>query len=312
MRRTVTIVVGAVVAVNLALLAIEYVLPSPSGERSSSLATAPDGFAAWAELARRSGVEVVALRDELADARLPPDSTVVALDVPSLPRADAEVLRAHAEAGGRVVVGGVRPEGWLDVFDPALIWRGSGPDAARVGDRTLATAGAGSWSTGEVLERRGGVALLADASPLQNARLARADNAAFALELVTTSPPAPLVFAEAPHGYGPASGLGALPDAGKWALALLGAAGLLLMLARGKRFGPPEEAERPLAPPRAAYVDALGAALARTRDPAGAMEPIRAALGSDTGAPRTDDEARALARRHAEAITAGTRRGAAR
>jgi len=295
-RRTVLLIVGVVVAVNVVLLAVEYVLPSPSGERSSSLATAPDGFAAWAELARRSGVEVVALRDELADARLPPGSTVVALDVPSLPRADALLLRAHADAGGRVVAGGVRPERWLDVFDASLVWRSGGPEAVRVGERALVTAGGGSWSAGGVLVERGNVALLADASPLQNARLARADNAAFALELIGGGP---LVFAEAPHGYGSASGLAALPDAGKWALGLLLAAGLLLMLARGRRFGPPEDASRPLAPPRAAYVDALGAALARTRDPAGAMAPIHA-LHGDQPPPRTDDEARALARRHAE------------
>jgi len=52
-RRTILLIVGVVVTVNVVLLAVEYVLPSPSGERSSSLATAPDGFAAWAELARR-------------------------------------------------------------------------------------------------------------------------------------------------------------------------------------------------------------------------------------------------------------------
>ena len=297
-RRAVLIVVGAVVAVNVVIALVELVLPSPSGRRSSSLATAPAGFAAWAELARRSGVEVVALREDLAGARLPDGATVVALDVPELSRDDARVLRAHADRGGRVIVGGERPQRWLDVFDPALQWRPEGPKEVRAGDRVLRTAGAGAWSDGSLLVTDGGVRLLADASPLQNARLDEADNAAFALELAETDPPAPLVFAEAPHGYGERGGLSALPASARWALGLLLAAGLLLMLARGRRLGPPEDEGSPLEPPRVAYVDALAAALARTRDPAGAMEPIRAALDADP--PRDDAQAIALARRHAE------------
>ena len=90
--------------------------PAPSGKPSSSLATAPRGFAAWAELAQRNGVEVVALREPLRDARLPAGATVVALDVPRLPRADARALRAFAARGGHVVAGGRRPERWLDVL----------------------------------------------------------------------------------------------------------------------------------------------------------------------------------------------------
>jgi len=298
----VLIAVAVVVGVNLVVALVDYVAPTPSGRRSSSLATAPDGFAAWAELARRSGVRVVALRADVADARLPAGATVVALDVPGLPRADARALRDHAQAGGRVVVGGARPERWLDVFDRALSWRPYGPRSVTVGDRRVRTAGAGSWSSGGLLLARGNARLLADASPLHNARLAQADNAAFALELAGDGP---LVFAEAPHGYGEARGLDALPAPAKGALAILLAAALVLMAARGRRFGPPEAAERELAPPRVAYVDALADTLARTRDPARAMEPLRAALG-DAAGPRDDAAALALARRHAEATKGRT------
>lgn len=294
-RQVLVGVIGAIVAVNLAIAVVDWVLPSPSGRRSSSLATAPAGFAAWAELARRDGAEVVALRDDLARARLPPGATVIALDVPALSRADARVLRAHARDGGRVVAGGLRPGGWLEVLGPGLRWQPSGPRAARVDGFDLRLEGSGSWTGGRLLVERGGVRLLADASPLHNARLAEAGNAAFALELAGDGP---LVFAEAPHGYRDSSGLAALPVSAKWALGTLLAAALLWMLAHGRRLGPPEAPHRVLEPPRAAYVDAVGAALARTRDPAGAMEPVRAAL--DAEPPADDAQALALARRYAE------------
>jgi hypothetical protein len=109
---------------------------------------------------------------------------------------------------------------------------------------------------------RGRVVMVADPSPLQNRLLARADNAALALAL---SGQGPLTFVESVHGYGAATGLAALPADAGWALILLAAAALALMAARGRRFGPPEAARRELAPPRAAYVDALATTLARRR-----------------------------------------------
>lgn len=294
-RRVLLWCVAGFVAVNAVLLLIDALVPSPSGKPSSSLATAPRGFAAWAELAERNGIEVIAFRESLGSAELPRGGTVVALDVPALEVSEARALRAHAAAGGRVVVGGREPQRWLDVFDRGLRWSESGPREATTGGRRLAGAGRGGWSPGGLVVRRPNVVLLADASPLQNARLARADNAAFALDLAG---PGPLVFAESAHGYGTARGLAALPGAAKGALAILLVAALLLLLARGRRFGPVEPGARPLPPPRAAYVDALGAALERTKDPAGALEPLRAAAGGDP--PTTEAEAYALARRHSE------------
>ncbi len=214
-RRVVLWIVGAIVLVNVVLLVVDHVLPGPSGEPNSALATTPQGFAAWAALAERNGIEVIVLRE----GDPPPDATVV--------------------------------------------------------DRRF-------------IDRD-------DVRRLQNARLADGDNAAYALELVMKSPPAPLVFVERER----ARGLAALPEAGKWALGLLGAAALLFMLARGRRFGPPDPPGRVLAPPRVAYVDALAAALAKTRDPAGAMEPITRELEAEP--PRTDEDALALAREYAEA-----------
>jgi hypothetical protein len=185
---------------------------------------------------------------------------VVALDVPRLPVADARALRAFAARGGHVVAGGRRPQRWLDVFDEALIWAPTGPRHPGVGARHLTTAGNGSWTPGGLIVERHGATLLADSSPLQNARLARGDNAAFALELAGRGP---LIFAESAHGYGTERGLAALPDEAKGALALLLVAALLYLLARGKRFGPVEEDARPLAPRRVEYVDAMAALLER-------------------------------------------------
>src|SRR4051812_41659494 len=166
-RRTVLCIVVAVVGVNALLWLLDSIAPGPSGRPSSSLATTPRGFSAWAELAQRNGVEVVALRDRLRHATLPPGGTVVALDVPRLPRADARALKAYAEEGGHVVAGGVRPGRWIDELAD-LRWAPTGARAVRLGDRRLLTAGRGSWEGDDLAVTDGGLTLLADSSPLQN------------------------------------------------------------------------------------------------------------------------------------------------
>jgi hypothetical protein len=120
----------------------------------------------------------------------------------------------------------------------------------------------------------GRVVLLADASPLQNRYLGRADDAAFALR-IAGAPSRRVVFLETYHGYGRSSGVAAIPT--RWRIALLFAvlAFLVFMFSRVRRFGPPEAESRELPPPRVEYVDALAATLARTRD-ADALAPLRA------------------------------------
>jgi hypothetical protein len=118
------------------------------------------------------------------------------------------------------------------------------------------------------------------------------------------------------HGYGEATGLAALPGRARWALLLLALAGLAFCWSRARRIGPPEEAERPLPPPRADYVDALAGALVRTRRPAEVARPLRAAardaLARRAGLPGDAPEAelREAARRAGlgGAETAGRRR----
>jgi hypothetical protein len=145
---------------------------------------------------------------------------------------------------------------------------------------------------------RGTIEFVADASPFQNRLLDTADNAALGLTLAGPAS-RPVVFPESVHGYGPSRGLGAIPT--DWKLALLGLAiaGLVLMWARGRRLGPPEDASRPLPPPRAAYVDAVGSTLRRTHQPHDALAPVarrvhatidaRATFGVDGPAGATAD-----------------------
>ena len=212
---------------------------------------------------------------------------------------EARALRAFAERGGRVVVGGP-PGGWTrTLLDRRRLpqWDDDGPETARVlagapesaGVRRVRTAGDGRWSgkspdqkvlagdEGTLLlvatAGRGRIVLLADSSPLQNRLLGEADNAALALAL---SGRGPLTFVESVHGYGPARGLAALPARFGWALIGLALAALVFMVARGRRLGPPEPERRDLPPPRRAYVDALAATMARGRDREEAVAPVRA------------------------------------
>jgi Domain of unknown function (DUF4350) len=281
-------VLVVIVAVNLIAALVDALAPSPSGADSSSFATKSGGLAAWAELAKRNGVRVRALRDSPADASLT-SGTVAVMDG-RLTGADARALRRFAERGGRVVAGG-EPGPWtatlLGAHDPPQ-WEDSGPETASptgaapetAGVARVKTSGDGRWKEQGVLGSlllvrtagRGRIALLADTSPLQNRLLGQADNAAFALALGGRGP---LTFVESIHGYGPQRGLAAIPPRFGWALIGLLLAALVFMAARGRRLGPPERERRELAPPRRAYVDSLAATMARGKDRQQAVAPVR-------------------------------------
>jgi Domain of unknown function (DUF4350) len=265
----------------------------PSGPVSSSYATNSQGLAAWAELLSRTGHTVVQLRTPLQHARLDPADTVVVLDPEALLATEGKRLLAFVDEGGRLVIGGSSSQSTL----PAVIPRppqfsGSGTAgelAAADGGATVAgvsevrSAGEGEWrptagysaplgsATGGslLLERdlgSGKIELLADASPLQNRLLGTADNAQLALNLAGGHTRA-VVFAEAVHGFGHSIGLAALPSHWRLTFAGLALAGLLWILARGRRLGPPEQAGIASAAPRSAYVEAISLLLRRTRDP---------------------------------------------
>ena len=291
-------VLAVVVAINVIAALVDALAPSPSGPPSSSFATKPEGLAAWAELARRSGIPVRALRDPPSDASLDGSGTVAVMDAGPITPDEARALRDFAERGGRVIAGG-EPRGWTATLlgtDVPPDWDSDGPERARrlaetpetAGVARVRTAGDGRWTQADGAERAlagddgslllvrqvgsGRVALLADTSPLQNRLLDEADNAALALAL---SGRGPLTFVESVHGYGRESGLAALPARFAWALIGLVLAALVFMAARGRRLGPPERERRELAPPRRAYVDSLAATTARGKAREEAVAPVR-------------------------------------
>ncbi len=259
-------------------------------------------------------------------------------------RGDAAALRRFVTRGGRLVVADLQPGSWLGgvVADPP-VWadgplgpaRALAPLPETAGARTLAAgvegrftssgsavAAFGTSSATAVAVARAGkgrAVLLADAAPLVNSRLARRDDAAFALAAVGAG--RPVAFLESVHGYGRASGFGALPGRFRGALVLLALAGAALMLARGRRLGPAQPQGRALAPPRAAYAEALAGALARSRPAPDAIAPVVAEARSLLLVPdgrRRRSAARRRARRGAErgggpggrARRAGSRDGA--
>ena len=317
--RAVLAIVSVLLVINLVAAAIDALAPSPSGPDSSSFATSARGLAAWAELERRAGVEVSALRRPPSATSLPARGTVVLLDPGHLQRSEAEALRGFAERGGRVIAGG-EPDDWvatlLGLDGPPDFDDDSAETARRLVDAPetagvtrVRTAGEGRWRSAGRAQRalgtRGGallllatagqgrIALLADASPLQNRLLDEADNAALALALGGEGP---LAFVESVHGYGPARGLAALPARFGWALIGLALAALCFGVARGRRLGPPEPERRDLAPPRRAYVDSLAATMAKGKQRDEAVAPVRAEarrlLAKRAGLGReSDDEA---------------------
>jgi Domain of unknown function (DUF4350) len=312
------LLVALVVGVNLGLRELDKRTRSPGGPSSSSFATAPDGAAAFAELLQRFGRPVVQLRDEPSEAPLDPRATLVLLD-PAYPLTgdDAAAVRLFVERGGRLLAGG-ESTGWLEnIVDRPPAWKPSTLQTAEAvgvpGVGSVQTAGQGAWVSpeGHVLVRarddvvaveqklgEGTVVLLADPSPLQNGLLARADNAALGLALAGDRP---VAFAESVHGYGPASGLGAIPTRWWWAFGGLLLAALVLALARGRRFGPPERESRDLPPARVEFAEALATQLAKAPREDGvrtARRVARARVARRLALPATaaDEELRSRAR----------------
>ena len=291
-------IIGALVMVNL----LGAVLTSlggggPSGPAGSSTSTSPSGLAAYAELLARGGHRVEQLRDRLDEADLEGVDALVVLEAPDLETVEARAAAAFVEGGGRLVAGGEDPV-WIGhvVDDPPAWVRGGGearplapvPEVDGVmgvetyhgrfrGGAPLPVLGDGSGDAVAMVARVGAgrVVLLADASPLSNAMLAAADNARFGLTIA--GPPGVVAFAEA-HHLGPGDrGLAAVPVRWRWLLAGLGLAALAWIASRARRLGPPQDRERRLPPARRRYVDAMAAALARTKRPAQAVAPVRRA-----------------------------------
>jgi hypothetical protein len=320
-RRLVLLAVAALVAINLLGAAINAATGgTPGGPRSSSYATGGDGLAAYYDLLRGSGHPVEQLRKHPGEDNLDPSTTLVLLDPTDLLGREARAVKRFVQHGGRLIAGSAAPNEWLgEIVSPRPVWSGDASAGAAstatahplapvpevAGVTEVRTAGEGAWrdsrgtlpalgSPDPVLSvatvGRGRVALLADPSPLQNRLLDEADNAALGLALA--GPPGrKVVFAETVHGFGEERGLAALPERWKWTLVGLLLAAVAWVASRIRRLGPAEDELRPLPPPRRAYVDAVAAALARTRKPSVTADRVsaaarrrvarRAGLGSD-------------------------------
>jgi hypothetical protein len=238
------VAVASIAAVVLVAVVLGRAAERPSGPASSSYATTPAGLAAYADLLARAGHDVRRIRAPLDERRPAQAETVMVIGGRPLPAAERRALMAFLHAGGRAVLAGRPAVGAVGMAVPSP---GSPPARRRIG--------------------RGEALLLAGAAAdrLRNRSLAAGDHAAFGLSLA--GPPARRVaFVESVHGYHAARGLGALPGRVQTCLWLLGLAALALLVARGRRLGPPEAAARELPPPRRAHVEALAAALSRTRD----------------------------------------------
>ncbi|HEX7132568.1 MAG TPA: DUF4350 domain-containing protein [Iamia sp.] len=284
-KRVVAVLLALVIGINVALAALDSVVGSdPGGPTGSSFATGDDGVAAWADLLRGRGVEVESLRRPVGEADLPAGGTVVLVDPSDGPTPESvAALAGHLAAGGRVVTVGEAGAAYAGALLGAdLGWSDEGesrPAATgplRAGLDDLRGARRGSFSASgpttveagpaeaPVIVSAGGLVVVADPTLVDNAHLAEGDDAGLAVVLAGAGP---VAFAEAEHGYGAARGLDAVP--GRWKAAALGLvlATLLGFWSVGQRLGPAEIADRPLPPPRRAYVDALAAGLARTPAP---------------------------------------------
>jgi hypothetical protein len=305
--------VGRVLLAGLALLvafemAASLVAPLGGGDggrersQSSAYSTAARGLAGYAELLAESGHDVTRARQGLGDllSSLPDQATaIVAGSV--LTNDEADGAKVFLDRGGRVLLAGQQSGPALRrILDGPVRWTPESigpvsplvPVAETAGVRDVVAHGQGSWpETGPALPvlgeggqalaavadvGAGRLVLLADPTPLENANLATADNAAFGL---AAAGPAdrPIAFAEAAHVGGTAQGWRAVPSRWKWAIVAGALATALAMWSAGRRFGPPQDDHRTLPPPRRAYVDAVAATLARTKQPDASLAPLREA-----------------------------------
>lgn len=316
-RRTVVVVLGWLVALNLAvvvgsLLTRSEVVEGPAG---SSYVTTPDGVAAWFELLERRGVETRRLRTPIDDATLSDLGTFVVVEPGLAEFAPTEraALRRFVERGGTVVAAGIVDDALvaeLVGFDPG--WDPAGATTLRPwgappgGPSEVTAAGFGSWERpGPALPLLGSarpvavavsigdgmVHLVADGSVFANWALATPGNARFAAAVVGDGP---VAFDEYRHGYTEAAS--ALPPSWRRTWPLLAFAVLVGLYTAGRRLVPPQETVRDLGPGRERYVRSLAGILARSGQTAGVLPALRAEarrlIAARAGLPADVDPAR--------------------
>ncbi|MEX2394227.1 MAG: DUF4350 domain-containing protein [Actinomycetota bacterium] len=296
--RIALILIGVLVGLNVSLATLDrWTGGGRPGPDSSTYTTAENGLAAYADLLADERHAVSRLRARADETELDSSTTIVVLDA-SLSPGEAQAFRSFVASGGRLIAGGFdqawitglldRPPSWDAAPAGVTVPVAPVPEVAGVG-RVDSSGGGVYPETGAALPvltgRRGALAavatlgdgsivLLASSAPLRNELLDDADNAAFGLALVGERN-RPVVFYEAPHGYGQGLGLRAIPSRARWVIAGLVLAAIVWMLGRARRFGPPEDAARRLAPPRRLFVSSLAGTLARTRRRGESVAPLQ-------------------------------------
>jgi hypothetical protein len=306
--RVVIVIVVAVVVAEYASSVVSGLGGSGGGAvgSSSTYDSSATGTEALAQLLGERGHAVERLGAPLADRPATARRTVFVLDPATWSSADTAALRRDLAVGDRVVLGGRPPTALsrlLGISSPPS-WQSAAAGATHpvsaatelTGVHTVISPGPGAYvgtgapaGTVTPLLRGpgatlafvagagpGSVVLLASSSPLRNGVIGRADNAAFALDLVPSG--WAVTFDEYDHGFGrPGTGLAGLPAPWRWGLGLALAAVLVWILSAARRFGPPDPPARIPVPARVRYVDAM-ATLLSTRpahDRVEAAEPVR-------------------------------------
>ncbi len=262
------------------------------------------GFAAWAELLRRDGLQVDELQHPISAGSVDPDTTLVALDIGTPTDDDVAALRSFVADGGYLITGGATSAGAIrriTGIDPRLGSPAGAPVAPvlpvaeTAGVRTVDPAGgllfsdpagglpalANNEGTAMVVAapgEKGTAVVLSTSDPLANGSITLADNAQLAIDLGRASGGRPVLFLQSlARASGSSKGFDALPQG--WGVAFLGLilAGLTFIASRLRRLGPPDGDPRPAARPRSDYVDAVARILARRGELAEAAEPVRRA-----------------------------------
>lgn len=323
-RRTVVIVIAAVLALEVAFVVVTLVRRPPRGPASSSYAAGHRGARGYARILERGGHDVRRQRVPVDVERPDTSATVVVLGGDEPDEEEQDALLEFVAAGGRLVVaGGPSTDKWVGPLIGGPLFRGTpllacqpvasvpetagvtyvessgqpgfsftGPAAPVLGCNGVALAAVAAVG-------RGRVVVVSDEAVFQNYLLGARDNATFALA-AAGGVDREVVFLEHLHGFAAPSGLLAVPS--RWLLggSVAALAGLLALLAR--RRPSPSAPVLEAVPPRdahaAALAERLGAAPrgeAATAVRAAARRAIAAAAGlpHDAG----DDELRDAATR---------------
>jgi hypothetical protein len=306
-RRNIELLVAAIIGVAIVGWALAEFgrQQTGTGPSGSSFVTDVNGTAAMAELLVRLDHTVIPVT---APFEALEEGGTVFIISPSIRAeyAESEIasLESWVRSGGRLIVAGRPHPDLVGTMLPNDLRQGfNGREQAEI---VTSLGGVdGFLTSGGVLTARtdadhlvlagsppvaiafglgeGEVVYVADHEIFSNALID--DNAAWVVSLV---PAGNVRFDEVRHGFtaAPASEdptrlLTALPPRVRsTVLLLLPVLGVALVV-YGRRFGPPEETERDLAPPRRELVDAMAGLLARLPDATTAAEPVVERLRSE-------------------------------